>query len=87
MLADNLHSLTVHEAEAFGTIKDGYKINRTYAFSHLKRCLLILMPTAEQFVATFKKIAKNLIGVVPDVSKPRPNHPKPQRKHDYKSTC
>jgi hypothetical protein len=91
ILADNLHSLTVHEAEAFETIKDGYKINRTYAFSHLKRCLprwlLILMPTAEQFVATLKEIAKNLIGVVPDVSKPRPNHPKPHRKHAYKSTC
>jgi hypothetical protein len=91
ILADNLHSLTVHEAEAFETIKEGYKINRTDAFSHLKRCLprwlLKLMPTAEPFAATLKEIAKNLIAVVQDVSKPRPNHPKPHRKHAYKSTC
>jgi len=90
ILADNLHSLTIHATEAYETIKDGYKINRTYAFSHLKRCLprwlLILMPTAEEFVATLKEIAKNLIAVVPDVSKPRPNHPKPHRKHAYKSS-
>ncbi len=91
ILADNLHSLTVHATEAYETIKDGYKINRTYAFSHLKRCLprwlLVLMPTADQFVATLKEIAKNLIAVVQDVSKPRPNHPKPHRKQAYKSTC
>ncbi len=91
ILADNLHSLTVHEAEAYETIKEGYKINRTYAFAHLKRCLprwlLALLPTSEQFVITLKEIAKNLIGVVPDVSKPRPKHPKPHRKQAYKSTC
>ncbi|MDD5277502.1 MAG: hypothetical protein PHR16_15660 [Methylovulum sp.] len=41
MLADNLHSLAVHEAGAFGTIKEGYKINRTYAFSHIKRWVVV----------------------------------------------
>ncbi len=39
ILADNLHALTVLEAEGYDSIKEGYKINRTYAFSHLKRCL------------------------------------------------
>ena len=91
ILADNLHSLAAHEAEAYQTIKEGYKINRTYAFSHLKRCLprwlLLLMPTGEQLAAALKEIAKNLIRVVPDVSKPRPQHPKPHRKQAYKSTC
>ncbi len=91
MLADNLHSLTVHEAGAYETIKEGYKINRTYAFSHLKRCLprwlLSIIPTVDEFVAALTEIAKNLVGFVPYASKPRPKHPKPHRKHAYKSTC
>jgi hypothetical protein len=91
MLADNLHSLTVHEAEAYEAIKEGYKINRTYAFSHLKRCLprwlLSIIPTVDEFVAALTEIAKNLVGFVPYASKPRPKHPKPHRKHAYKSTC
>jgi hypothetical protein len=39
VLADNLHALAVMEASALGKIPDDYKINRTYAFAHLKRCL------------------------------------------------
>ena len=91
ILADNFHALTVLEAEGYETIKEGYKINRTYTFSHLKRCmprwLLVAIPTAEQFIATLSEILKNLIQIKPDVSKPRPKHPKPHRKHAYKSTC
>lgn len=91
MLADNLHSLTVHEVSAYETIEQGYKINRTYVFSHLKRCLprwiLSNIPAADEFVVTLAEIAKNLIGFVPYASKPRPKHPKPHRKHAYKSTC
>ncbi len=90
ILADNLHSLTLLEAEGYEAIKEGYKINRTYAFSHLKRCLprwlLVAIPTTEQFVATLTEIIKNLIGFVPGMSKTRPKHPKPHRKHAYKST-
>ena len=86
----NLHSLTVHEAGNFAAIKDGYKVNRSYAFSHLKRCLprwlLVAMPTLEQFAAALTEIAKNLVAVVAGISKPRPDHPKPHRKHAYKST-
>jgi hypothetical protein len=52
ILADNLHALTVLETEPYETIRSGYKLNRTYAFSHLKRCLprwlLIALPTLEQ---------------------------------------
>ena len=55
-LADNLHALTVLEAAGYEAIKTGYKINRTYTFSHLKRCLprwlLIALPTTEQLYAT-----------------------------------
>lgn len=90
ILADNLHSLTVLEAGNYEPIKEGYKINRTYAFSHLKRCLprwlLLAMPTVEIFVTTLAEILKNLIVFVPEMSKPRPKHPKPHRKHAYKST-
>jgi Transposase DDE domain len=90
MLADNLHALTVLEAENYEPIKEGYKINRTYTFSHLNRCLprwlLVAMPTAEQFVSTLTELLKNLVASVPEISKPRPKHPKPHRKHAYKST-
>ncbi len=90
ILADNLHSLTVLEAEGLDVISEGYKINRTYTFSHLKRCLprwlLVSIPTAEQFVATLTELAKNLVISLSNASKPRPKHPKPHRKHAYKST-
>jgi hypothetical protein len=90
ILADNLHALTVLEAAGHDRIKTGYKINRTYAFAHLKRCLprwlLINLPTIEQLVSTLTELIKNLIQFKPRVSKPRPDHPKPHRKHAYKST-
>jgi hypothetical protein len=48
------------------TIKEDYKINRTYAFSHLKRCLprwlLVTLPSAAQFMTTLAERVKNLIG-------------------------
>ncbi len=37
-LADNLHALTVLEAERSVEIAENYKINRTYVFAHLKCC-------------------------------------------------
>jgi len=90
IMADNLHSLTVLEAEDYETLKTGYKINRTYTVSHLKRCLprwlLIALPTLEEMAKTLIELAKNLIRFIPNVSKPRPEHPKPHRKHAYKST-
>jgi hypothetical protein len=90
ILADNLHALTVLEAEGYDTIKNGYKINRTYTFSHLKRCLprwlLVALPTAGQLFTTLAELVKNLIQSKPGASKPRPKHPKPHRKHAYKST-
>ena len=91
ILADNLQALTVHEAENYEAIKVGYKINRTYTFSHLKRCLprwlLVALPNTEQFVTTLAELVKNLIQFKPNESKPRTKHPKPHRKHAYKSTC
>ncbi len=90
ILADNLHSLTVLEAQGLDAITEGYKINRTYAFSHLKRCLprwlLVAIPTVEQFASTLTELVKNLVVSFSNESKPRPKHPKPHRKHAYKST-
>lgn len=91
VVADNLHALTVLEALDSASIPDGYKVNRTYAFAHLKRCLprwlLMAMPSAEQFAAVVAELARNLIRFVPNATKPRPPHVKPHRKHAYKSTC
>lgn len=90
VLADNLHALAVMEATALGKIPDGYKLNRTYAFAHLKRCLplwlIVALPSTEQVMTVFTELAKNLIRFVAGATKPRPAHPKPHRKHGYKST-
>lgn len=87
VLADNLHALAVLEATALGKVPDSYKLNRTYAFAHLKRCLprwlLIAPPPTEQVLAVFTELARNLIRFVAGASKPRPDHPKPHRKHAY----
>lgn len=90
ILADNLDALTVKEAAEHNGIPDDYKINRTYAFAHLKRCLprwvLDALPETTQLSSTLAELAKNLIRFLPGASKPRPEHPKPHRKHAYKST-
>ncbi len=89
ILADNLHALAVLDATGHGDIPDGYKINRTYAFAHLKRrlprWLLLARPSTGELLATFEELAKNLIRFIPGATKPRPEHPKPHRKHAYKS--
>jgi hypothetical protein len=68
-----------------------YKINRTYVFAHLKRCLprwlLLTLPTTHALPAALVEIARNLIHFRPNASKSRPVHPKPHRKHAYKSTA
>ena len=91
VVADNLHALTALEALDCAAIPDGYKVNRTYAFAHLKRCLprwlLTAMPSDEQFAAVVAELARNLIRFVHGATKPRPPHLKHHRKHAYKSTC
>jgi hypothetical protein len=90
VLADNLNALAVLEATAIGKIPDSYKLNRTYAFAHLKRCLprwlLVSQPSCSQVMSVFDELANNLIRFVVGATKPRPVHPKPHRKHAYKST-
>lgn len=91
ILADNLHALTVLEAERTVEIAESYKINRTYTFAHLKCCLprwlLVALPTAWQLCVTLTELARIVIKFKPSATKPRPKHPKPHRKHAYKSTC
>jgi len=90
ILADNLHALAVLEAAGMASLGEDYKINRTYAFAHLKRCLprwlLIAIPATVELLKVFAELARNLIQFKPGASKPRPAHPKPHRKHAYKST-
>lgn len=91
VVADNLHALAVLDAGHDGQVAENYKINRTYAFAHLKRCLprwlLRGAPTGTEIAAVFAELARNVIRFVQGASKPRPPHPKPHRKHAYKSTC
>ena len=91
VLADNLHDLAVLAASDSVDPDAGYKTNRTYAFAHLKRCfsrwLLRALPETHHLLAVLGESAINLIRFVPGASKPRLNHPKPHRKHAYKSTC
>ena len=76
VLADNLHALAVLDATDLGQIPKSYKINRTYAFAHLKRCLprwlLIELPSTGQLQAAFSELTKNLIRFIPGATKPRP---------------
>ena len=89
LLADNLDALSVQAAAGQAGIPAGYKINRTYAFAHLKRCLprwlLLIVPSLASVVSVMAELARNLIRFKPGASKPRPVHPKPHRKHAYKS--
>ena len=91
VFADNLHAVAVLEATALSNTPEQYKLNRTYAFAHLKRCLprwlLASLPSSEDLQAVFEDLARNLIRFVPGATKLRPVHAKPHRKHAYKSTC
>jgi hypothetical protein len=89
ILADNLHALATTLATEQEAVPGNYKVNRTYALAHLKRCLprwlLLDLPDAAQLMTVFSEIARNLIQFKPGASKPRPIHPKTHRKHAYKS--
>ena len=90
ILADNLHALAMLEATQQAALPDDYKINRTYAFAQLKRCLprwlLLALPETAILLDVLAQIARSLIRFKPNASKHRSIHPKPHRKHAYKST-
>lgn len=90
ILADNLHALAASGATEQADVPAGYKVNRTYAFALLKRCLprwlLRARPQTVLLMTVFSEIARHLIQFKPGASKPRPQHPKPHLKQGYKST-
>jgi len=91
VLADNLHALAVREAAERSFLPVAYKINRTYAFAHLKRCLprwlLVAPPISRHLLAVFEELARCLIRFRPNASKPRPAYPETHHSHAYKSTA
>lgn len=94
MLCDNLNALAVFcatEQNLDAQVRSGYRINRTYTFAHLKRCLprwlVKQWPTLDELVSVFAELAKNLVRFVKGLSKPRPAQPKPHKAMAYKSTA
>jgi hypothetical protein len=93
LVCDNLNALIVLATQetCADHIPENYRINRTYAYACLKRCLprwlLKAFPSAEQWLTTLTNLAENLCRFVPGASKPRPNHPKPHLHHAYKATA
>lgn len=94
MLCDNLNALAAFcatEQNLDLQTRQRYRINRAYAFSHLKRCLprwlIKQWPTVEELLSVFAELAKNLFRFVKGASKPRPDHPKPHKAIAYKSTA
>ena len=91
MLCDNLNAIAVYCAADHIQDREtetDYRINRTYAFAHLKRSLprwlLCALPTIDQLIEVFDEIAKNLIQFIKGASKPRPKRPKPHKYQAYK---
>ncbi len=98
VLCDNLNALAVYCAtDGAGDIQIDtekstvYRINRTYAFAHLKRCLsrwiLKALPPLDQLLAVFEELSKNLIQFIKGRSNPRPRRPKPHMHHAYRPTA
>ena len=93
VVADNLNALLVLAAQEVcnDRVPENYRINRTYAFACLKRCLprwlLKALPSTAQWLATLANLADNLCRFVPGASKPRPSRPKPHLCHAYKATA
>ena len=89
ILADNLHAVAILAAQEENPLPLEYKINRTYAFALLKRCLprwlLSDTPTPPLLKDALCLLTQQLIRFIPLASKPRLQHPKPHRKHAYKS--
>ena len=68
-----------------------YRINRTYAFAHLKRCLsrwvLKALPSIDQLLTVFDELLKNLIQFIKGRANPKPKRPKLNMHHAYRSTA
>ena len=89
ILADNLHAVAILAAQEENPLPLEYKINRTYAFALLKRCLPRWLLSDTPILPLLKDalclLTQQLIRFIPLASKPRPQRPKSHRKHAYKS--
>ena len=90
MVCDNLNALATYLAtEHFIEPESPWRINRTLAFSHLRRLLPRVFTgrlrlTSRIVAELFSEIVLNLQRFIPNRSRPRLVRPKPQRSHAYK---
>lgn len=91
MVCDNLNALAAYLAtEQFIPPDSLWRVNRTIAFSHLRRLLsrvlagVVRMSTrlANELLS---EITQNLQKFIPGRSRPRPIRPKPHKSHAYKT--
>lgn len=91
MVCDNLNALAAYLAtEQLIEPDSPWRVNRTMAFSHLRRLLPsvlagVLRMTARMAAELFREITKNLQKFIPGRSRPRPKRPKPRKSHAYKT--
>ena len=93
MVCDNLNSLAVYLATEQCLEPDStWRINRSLAFSHLRRLLPrvlvgVVRMTARIAAEMFAEIIQNVQKFISGRSRPRPKHPKPHKSHAYKSAA
>ena len=91
MVCDNLNALATYLATEHLIAPDSpWRINRTLAFSHLRRFLPQVLSgrlrlTGRLVASLFSEIVKNLQKFIPNRNRPRPIRPKPHKAHAYKS--
>jgi hypothetical protein len=91
MVCDNLNALAAYLAtEHLIAPESPWRINRTIAFSHLRRILPTVLAGAVRMSARlaaelFCEITKNLQQFISGRSRPRPSRPKPHKSHAYKT--
>lgn len=91
MVCDNLNALAAYLAtEQLIEPDSSWRVNRTMAFSYLRRLLPrvlagALRMTARLAAELFCEITKNLQKFIPGRSRPRPIRPKPHKSHAYKT--
>lgn len=91
MVCDNLNALAAYLATGHLIAPESpWRINRTLAFSHLRRLLPHvhtgrLRLTSRLVAALFSEIVLNLQKFIPNRNRPRPVRPKPHKSYAYKT--
>ena len=93
MVCDNLNALATYLATEQHIAPDSpWRVNRTIAFTHLRRLLPrvlagVVRMSARIATELFAEITKNLQKFIPGRSRPRPSRPKPHKSHAYKTNA